>query len=215
MIHLHSVSKTVFSKHHAPKPVFRSTSIALPTDRRVAIIGDRGQGKTALLRLLAGLDAPDSGAVSAPLRLSPIANSRAVLNPRLSGIENIRLFARISGIDCHQLTLAIDAMSGLGAAIEKPTALLGGEQRQLLELALLSALPFDCYLLDDATRMPNKLLECCFSAAERRGAGMIFTTGLPRHVYQYADYAVVVRDYTARAFTHLEEAIESYERKSA
>src|SRR5271156_981553 len=107
MIYLHSVSKTVFSSHHPPRPVFRSTSIALPTDRRVAILGDRGQGKTLLLRLLAGLDAPDTGEVTAPLRLSPIANSRAVLNPRLSGIENIRLFARISGIESHSLTLAI------------------------------------------------------------------------------------------------------------
>src|SRR5277367_5019471 len=53
MIYLHSVSKTVFAKHEGPRLVFRPTNAALPTDRRVAILGDRQQGKSMLLRLLA------------------------------------------------------------------------------------------------------------------------------------------------------------------
>jgi capsular polysaccharide transport system ATP-binding protein len=215
MIYLHSVSKTVFPKHEATRMVFSPTSLAVPTDRRVAILGDRQQGKTTLLRLIAGLDEPDTGEVTAPLRLSPIGNSRSIMHPRLSGAENIRLAARMYGLDDNRLTAAIDAMSQLGSIIDWPVSAMNGVHRQLLELAILSCLPFDCYLLDDAFRVPKGLLERYFSAAVSRNAGMIFTTALPRQVYEYADYAIVIRNGTARAFNLLEEAIESYERKSA
>jgi len=215
MIYLHSVSKTVFPKHEAPKLVFRPTSIAVPTDRRVAILGDRGQGKTTLLRLLAGVEAPDAGEVNVLSSLSPIGNSKALFHPRLSGTENIRLIARMAGIDAHQLTITADALCGLGADIAKPVATLTGPKRQLLELAVMSVMSFDCYLLDDAFRILPSVLERYLNAAARRGSGVIFTTILPRQVLEYAEYTIVIRNSTARAFSKMEEAIEAYERKSA
>jgi ABC-type polysaccharide/polyol phosphate transport system ATPase subunit len=212
MIYLHSVSKTIFAKHNEPRLVLRPTSIALPTDRRVAILGERQLGKTTLLRLLAGFDPPDTGEIIADVKLSPIGNSRSIFHPRLSTTENVRLIARSMGMDAHYVLTAIDALCDMGDQVEKPYTALSGPQRQLLEIALLSVLPFDCYLLDDAFRMPKSLLERYFDAAERRGAGMIFTTVVPRQVYEYADYAVVIRDHTVRAFSHAQEAIETHER---
>jgi ABC-type polysaccharide/polyol phosphate transport system ATPase subunit len=214
MIFLQSVSKTFFSKHDGSKLALRPTTIALPTDRRVAILGDRLQGKTLLLRLLAGLEAPDEGEVIAPMRLSPIANSKTLFHPRLSDLENIRLVARMLGVDAHQLTLAVDTFCGPGLVAERPIYMLNGPQRRLLEIALLAALSFDCYLLDNASQIPRDLLDRFFDAAARRGAGMIFATALPRQVYEYADYAVVIANHTVRAFNYVEEAIESYERKA-
>jgi capsular polysaccharide transport system ATP-binding protein len=211
MIFLHSVSKTIFAKHNAPRLLFRPTSIAIPTDRRVAVLGGRQEGKTTLLRLLAGLDHPDTGEVASDLRLSPIGNSRSIFHPSLSTSENVRLFGRSSGIDADYLLTTVDALCHIGEDAEKPFAMLNGPQRQILEIALLSILPFDCYLLDDAFRMPKALLERYFEAAERRGAGMIFTTTVPRQVYEYADYAVVIRGRTVLPYSQAEEAIETHE----
>jgi capsular polysaccharide transport system ATP-binding protein len=215
MIYLSSVSKAVTSKHEGPKLVFNSVSITVPTDRRVAILADRQQGKTLLLRLLAGVEAPDEGEIFTSLTLSPIANARTLFHPRLSGTENIRLVARMVGVDAHSLITAVDAICHVGAMAEQPIATLSGPQRQILEIAVLSVLHFDCYLLDNSHAMPVSLLERFFDAAERRKAGMVFTTVLPRHVYEYADFAIVIRGCTARSFNQVEEAIESYERQSA
>jgi len=214
MIYLHSVSKTYISKDDAPRLVFRPTTVVLPTDRRVAILGDRLQGKTMLLRLLAGLEAPDEGEVMAPLRLSPIANARALFHLRLSGLENIRLLARMLGVDAHQLTLAVNAFCGMGNVLARPLYHLKLQQRQLLDIALLAVLSFDCYLLDNAHSLPRELLERYLEAAAQRGAGLIFTTAVPRQACEYADYAVVISDHTVRAFNQVDEAIESYERKA-
>jgi capsular polysaccharide transport system ATP-binding protein len=212
MIYLQSITKTYFGADEAPKPVFCPTTIAIPTDRRVAILGGRLQGKTTLLRMLAGLEAPNEGEVYAPLKLSPIANSRALLHPRLSGAENIRLFARMLGVDAEQLSLAVDSFCRLGYLLERPVNSLEGPQRQLLEVALVNILSFDCYLLDNAPLIPAELLSQCFEGASVRGAGMIFATNAPRQAYQHADCVVVICDYTMHAFSRVDEAIESYER---
>jgi len=64
MILLKSAIKLHFSEDKPPKLVFKRTTLALPTDRRVAILGERLQGKSSLLRLLAGVDAPTMGTPS-------------------------------------------------------------------------------------------------------------------------------------------------------
>jgi len=51
------------SKTHATHPLFESLSITFHPDERVGLIGPNGGGKTTLLRILAGVEDADSGAV--------------------------------------------------------------------------------------------------------------------------------------------------------
>ena len=44
--------------------IFEDLSLTLSGDRRVGLVGPNGAGKTTLLRLLAGVDAPERGAVA-------------------------------------------------------------------------------------------------------------------------------------------------------
>jgi ABC-type polysaccharide/polyol phosphate transport system ATPase subunit len=212
MIFLQAVTKAYFSKHDAPNVALRATTVALPTDRRVGILGDRLQGNSALLRLLAGLEAPDTGSVVAPLNLSPIANAGNLFHPRFSPAENVRLVARILGVDGAKLAALVDGLCGIGPAMDRPVRLLKAPERQRLDISLVALLSFDCYLLDDARSVPNELLEGFFHAAAARGAGVIFATNVPRQVYKYADHAVVIRDGTIEEFVDVGEAARSYER---
>jgi ABC-type polysaccharide/polyol phosphate transport system ATPase subunit len=214
MIFLQAVTKAYFSKYDAPKVVLRATTVALPTDRRVAILGDRLQGNSVLLRLLAGLEAPDAGSVIAPLNLSPIANAGKLFHPRFSPAENVRLVARILGVDGDKLAALVNGLCGIGPAMERPVLFLKAPERQRLDILLVALLSFDCYLLDDARSVPTELLEGLFHAAAARGAGVIFATNVPRHVYKYADHAVVIRDGTVEEFVHVTEAALSYERRA-
>jgi ABC-type polysaccharide/polyol phosphate transport system ATPase subunit len=214
MILLRAVTKTYFSRYDRPNVALRPTTITLPTDRRVAILGERRHGRSVLLRLLAGHEAPDTGEVIAPLRLSPIANTAALFHPRFSPVENIRLVARMLGIGGDGLATLVAALCGIGPAMERPVLFLKGPERQRLDIILVSLLSFDCYLLDNASHVPTELLEGYFHAAAARGAGVIFTTNVPRQVYQYADYALVIRDQTVHKFDHVEEAVRSYQRKA-
>jgi ATP-binding cassette, subfamily F, member 3 len=51
------------AKSFGPKDIFEGISCAIPQAARIAIVGPNGVGKTTLLRILVGLDYPNSGSV--------------------------------------------------------------------------------------------------------------------------------------------------------
>lgn len=57
-IHIHNVTKT-FGQHRAVD----DATFHVPAGELVALLGPSGSGKTSLLRIIAGLEEPDSGAV--------------------------------------------------------------------------------------------------------------------------------------------------------
>jgi capsular polysaccharide transport system ATP-binding protein len=212
LIHLVSVAKSFPGAGEYPNVVLHPTTLSMPADRRVAVLAERREGKTALLRLLAGIDAPDQGDVIAPMRLSPVVNSSSFLHPQLTGVDNIRFFARMFCIDGDRLTAAIDSFCGGSGLLTQPVRRQGVEYRRALEIALASLLPFDCCLVDDFGQYAEDIGGRCLEWATQRRAGVIFTTNRPRLASQFADCAVVLRHGTLYPFVKVEEATRFYER---
>src|SRR5574341_1676349 len=52
------------TKTYAGEPILQGVSFAIEPKEKVALVGRNGTGKTTLLRILAGLDHADAGAVS-------------------------------------------------------------------------------------------------------------------------------------------------------
>src|SRR3954469_3148473 len=59
LVNLHSVEKG-----YGPRPVLRGVTLGLAAGDRVGVVGRNGDGKSTLLRLIAGMDTPDAGAVT-------------------------------------------------------------------------------------------------------------------------------------------------------
>jgi len=55
------VSATKLSKSYEPEIIFSDISFSIPNRGRIALVGPNGIGKTTLLRILAGVEAPSSG----------------------------------------------------------------------------------------------------------------------------------------------------------
>src|SRR5271169_4334419 len=49
------------SKHFGRVPAVQDISIAVPEGELIALLGPSGSGKTTVLRLIAGLESPESG----------------------------------------------------------------------------------------------------------------------------------------------------------
>jgi len=209
MIRFNRVSTSVVDEERDRRVVFDNLTVAVPTRRRVAILGEEPRMATSFLHLLAGSETPDSGRVTtkAVRRLSPIVCGGASLMPQLSGVHNIAFFARVHGIDSVRLVETVDNICRFGADLNRPVRSLSAAQRRELEATLVAALPFDCFLVDRLHELPGEVRWRIFMAARLRKAGFIFTTSQPEVAKRFGDCFIILRDAKGRAFRDPERAI--------
>jgi len=212
MIHLVSVAKNFHLHDGGTKLVLLPTTMDLPSDRPIAILGSKQQGKSVFLRLLSGVETPTQGAVMSDARFSPVIRNGVLFRRKLSLIENIRFVARIMNFNPDELATAVDEFCRSGDAPARSAHGESDEHRKAAELALFSLLAFDCYLVDEIWLLPEVPRRQLFDAAAERNAGVIFATSLSRLAREHAASGAVVRDHTVHYFPDIEEAIEFHER---
>jgi ABC-type multidrug transport system ATPase subunit len=107
-----------------------------------AILGDNGAGKTTLLRALAGLAHPTQGTISI-LGMSPEDACREIgymahpslLYDEMSGMENLRYFARLYSIRGDERCAQVVRSVGLDPDLTRPVGQYSQGMRQRMSLA--------------------------------------------------------------------------------
>src|SRR3954451_10857756 len=93
-------------KRYGRRPALRGIDVTAQAGELLAVIGPNGAGKTTLLSILAGVIKPDSGeAGSGSAEIGWVPQGAAVYS-RLTVTENLRLFARLEGVDDVDATVA-------------------------------------------------------------------------------------------------------------
>jgi heme ABC exporter ATP-binding subunit CcmA len=137
------VSVTNLVKQFGRFAALRGVTAEFAAGRFYAILGDNGAGKTTLLRSLAGLSAPTRGTVS----MRGTTNLREVcaqigymahpslLYDELSGMENLRYFARLYGIENDERCREVIRAVNLDPSLERPVVQYSQGMRQRMSLA--------------------------------------------------------------------------------
>ncbi len=120
----------------------RGVSAEFAAGRFHVILGDNGAGKTTLLRALAGLAHPTRGEVSV-MGKSPHEACRdigymahpSLLYDEMSGIENLKYFARLYGISGDERCKHAIRSVGLDPALARPVGQYSQGMRQRMSLA--------------------------------------------------------------------------------
>jgi ABC-type multidrug transport system ATPase subunit len=121
----------------------RGITASFQAGRLYGILGDNGAGKTTLLRILAGLTVPTRGEINILGNKSPRTVCRefgymahpSLLYDEMSGMENLRYFARLYGLRddarCAQIITAV----GLDPQLQRPVGQYSQGMRQRISLA--------------------------------------------------------------------------------
>lgn len=118
----------------------------------IGLVGTNGSGKSSLLRVIAGLQTPTSGAVYATAYPTLIGIS-AALNPDLSGNANITLGCLAMGMSLQQVEEAragVIELSGIGDAVYRPMNTYSAGMGSRLRFAISMAARPHIMLIDEA-----------------------------------------------------------------
>jgi putative hydroxymethylpyrimidine transport system ATP-binding protein len=123
---------------YAGAPVFEQLSLTLPPGEISVLLGPSGAGKTSLLRIIAGLEPADAGAVTAtdgaPFagRVSYMAQQDLLL-PWASALKNVMLGARLRGEaeDSARAAALLEQVGLHHRASARPAELSGGERQRV------------------------------------------------------------------------------------
>jgi ABC-type multidrug transport system ATPase subunit len=121
----------------------RGVTATFVAGRLYAILGDNGAGKTTLLRSLAGLTPPTRGSISmlGSSKLREVCREMgymahpSLLYDEMSGMENLRYFAKLYGIESDDRCAEVIRAVALDPGLARPVGQYSQGMRQRMSLA--------------------------------------------------------------------------------
>ena len=214
MLEFANVSKSFWTGSQR-KVILDRASFRVELGNSLGVLAPNGTGKTTLINMMAGLEKPDEGEINRNCRVSfPLGFMGGVI-PKLSAMENARFIARLYGLDPDYLEAFCRWLCGLGEYFDMPVGTYSSGMRARFTFALLLALDFDIYLIDEG--MPSTT-----DVDFNRKAGTILRERLEKATVivvshqaetleKFCRSAAVLRDGQFHMFDTLEEAKRLYE----
>lgn len=182
----------------AGQPILSNYSFLFPDHSTIALMGPSGCGKTTLLRLLAGLEVPESGTVDIPptTRLSFVFQEDRLL-PALTARANIAAVLEYSESAGRILADSWLDRIGLAEDANKYPAQLSGGMKRRVAIARALAFGGDVLLLDEPfkgldTETREHMQDMVFSGFDARRRTNIFVTHDMEEALQYASSIVLL-----------------------
>ena len=139
------------SKSYGGLEVFTAVDLAIDRGTRVVILGLNGAGKTTMLRILAGVDQPDTGQVvpGHGLKVGYYAQEHETLDTSRSVLQNMQSAA--PQLKDTEARTVLGAFLFTGDDVHKPAGVLSGGEKTRLALASLVVSAANVLLLDEPT----------------------------------------------------------------
>ncbi|BBH15897.1 ABC transporter ATP-binding protein [Nocardioides baekrokdamisoli] len=139
------------SKSYGALEVFSSVDLAIDKGSRVVILGLNGAGKTTMLRILAGVDKPDTGQLipGHGLKSGYYAQEHETLDVKRTVLENMQYAA--PQLTDSEARSVLGSFLFIGDDVHKPAGVLSGGEKTRLALAALVVSAANVLLLDEPT----------------------------------------------------------------
>jgi capsular polysaccharide transport system ATP-binding protein len=214
MLAFENVSKSFWTGTQH-KVILDKVSFKVELGNSLGILAPNGTGKTTLINMMAGLEKPDEGDIRRECKISfPLGFMGGVVG-KVSAVENARYIARLYGLDPDYVESFCRWLCNLDEYFDQPLGTYSAGMRARFSFALMLALDFDMYLIDEG--MPSTT-----DAEFNRKAGQILQERLrtttivivshrPNILEKFARSAGVLLGGKLHMFDTLEEAKRLYD----
>lgn len=197
------------------KVILDRASFRLEKGRSMGVLAPNGTGKTTLINMMAGLEKPDEGRITRNAKISfPLGFMGGVANNQ-NAKENCRYIARLYGLDPDYIEAFCRWMCELKEYFDMPVGTYSSGMRSRLSFALLLALDFDVYLIDEgmpAASDVNFNRKAGGILRERlESTTIVIVSHDPKTLEKFCSCAAVLKDGYLHKFDTLEEATRLYE----
>ncbi len=214
MIAFENVSKS-FWTGKSRKVILDRASFTVEIGNSLGILARNGSGKTTIINMMAGLEKPDEGRVVRKSRISFPLGFMGGIIPKHTAKENARYIARLYALDPDYVESFCRWLSGIGEYFDMPLGTYSSGMRSRFSFALMLALEFDIYLIDEG--MPNSTdVEFNRKAGQvlrqrLKNATLVVVSHQAATLEKFCRSAAVLRNGQLYKFETLEEAKRLYD----
>jgi ABC-type polysaccharide/polyol phosphate transport system ATPase subunit len=196
---LHPLRTWRASHHHRDLWAVREVSFDVRRGEFFSIIGANGSGKSSLLRLLAGLSKPTTGAVDTTGRVSTLLELGSGFHPQVSGRENAILNGLLIGMtraEMEALLPSIVEFAGLQEFIDQPMRTYSSGMYVRLGFAIAAFMEPEILLVDEVLAVGDaRFQEKCYdhiATLQRNGVTIVMVSHDLGAVERFSDRAALM-----------------------
>jgi len=214
MLEFENVSKSFWTGTRR-KVILDRVSFRVELGTSMGVLAPNGTGKTTLINMMAGLEKPDEGVIRRDCRISFPMGFTGGVATRLSALENARYIANIYGMDPDYVESYCRWLCNLDEYFDQPLGTYSSGMRARFTFALMLALDFDMYLIDEG--MPSTTdVEFNKKAGDilrerLRTTTLVIVSHSPAVLEKFARQAAVLLNGQLYMFDSLEEAKQLYD----
>jgi lipopolysaccharide transport system ATP-binding protein len=201
--------------------VFRQVSFEVTPGEMLGIVGRNGAGKSTLLSLMAGLLRADEGYIQVRGHTSALLDLGRSLHPRLTGRENIRTSALLSGLTRRQLAERaeqIGAFAGVEEFLDAPVRTYSSGMKARLTFAVAVHTDPDILLIDEYLFVGDQFFQkrCIdrIRALMQQGTAVLLSSHIAGMIADNCDRALWLDRAGLRALGPPDEVLAAYQAES-
>lgn len=201
------------------KQVLQDINLKLYKGESLGILGRNGEGKSTLLRTIAGIVTPTSGTCKVHIEISPLLALGAGIELELTGIENIKIYAALSGNYSKQtINSVIDDVAEFSELsleqLKMPTKMYStGMLARLAFSSVVSAQP-ELMMIDEVMAVGDKgFQEKCkrrIHEIKKAGATILFVSHNPDEILEICERGICIEHGKISCDGTSKEAVEKY-----
>ena len=211
-------------RNTSPKGDFwalRNINFQVNAGEAVGLMGANGEGKSTLLRIIAGVLLPDEGSVTVNGGVAPLIELTGGLKGDLTARDNIGLVAGLHGVSRSELKKRFDSIvefAEVGDFLDTPVRHFSSGMKVRLGFSIVTSIDEPIILVDEALAVGDAAFkEKCYIRMKdllNQGKTLFLVSHKERDLKEFCTRGLYLKDGSLAVNGTLTEALNAYQQDS-